>query len=171
MLCDVSPLTAYMKKNYAHLIGWKRVHFQVTRVQSCKTSAWEQNLITNRAHCYNFILLNFLWFVYHANYYQEQQRVLVQFGVIKRLFLLTPNCTWSHVVTCTSSHKWPRQHFNTKSSRHLVMRINKNIKEEIISWSTTKFSKKISWELYDRQKKKGRKSRSYYELFKLLVTD
>ena len=33
------------------------------------------------------------------------------------------------------------------------MRINKNIKEEIISWSTTKFSKKISWELYDRQKK------------------
>ena len=39
---------------------------------------------------------------------------------------------------------------NTISSRQ-VMRIKKNINCEIIGWSSTKFSKPTSWQLYGKQ--------------------
>ena len=65
-------------KNYRLLIGLKRLHSHVTRVQTCNTSE-------NCKQCprfQNFVCPALLWFFFHVNYYQAITWVLLQFGVI-----------------------------------------------------------------------------------------
>ena len=107
-----NPHWKWTCKNYALLIGWKRVYFHVTRVQSCSTRA----NFKERAHAFK---MSSVWLFYG----------LVQFCCLWKIYscVFTPNCTRNHVITYTSSpfsydHPWAIIFGNSNAFRLRVIK-------------------------------------------------
>ena len=106
-----NPHWKWTCKNYALLIGWKRVYFHVTRVQSCSTRA----NFKERAHAFKMSsVLTFL----------RARAILLS---LKNLLVRAPNCTRNHVITYTNSpfsydHPWAIIFGNSNAFRLRVIK-------------------------------------------------
>ena len=103
LLCEILTrflgLIMHTKKNYAPLIGWRRMYSLVIRVQ-----------ITNSAHAFkiSFVITScdvFSWTSLTSNNMILLSHGLVQFCCLRKIFscLSTPNCIRNHVLTTTNN--------------------------------------------------------------------